>query len=266
MAPGIDRISRLPTDILDHILGFLSIEEAAKTAVLSTVWRDVWSSLTKLNFDDHFLGYIDKKYHCFRKSTGLYLITKILLQHNGTIRQFGLNFNDVKMVRTRPFDYNQWLLLVTRKGVEEICLSVAHDVYRVHNCIFSCITLKRLHLCGVLILPLEFPRILPNVVSLCFQSVLFCPTNREVCALDVPVLETLSFLWCKSMFCFNITAPKLISLTIESCSSGMWKRSPFLPINLDLRSICTLDFHGSLKVFCLTISFFIGLYYYYYYL
>lgn len=64
MAPGRDTISQFPVDILDHILGLLPIKNAARAAVLSSVWRGGWSSLTQLNFDDHFFCHnIDRKYH-----------------------------------------------------------------------------------------------------------------------------------------------------------------------------------------------------------
>nr|GMD28478.1 F-box/FBD/LRR-repeat protein At1g13570-like isoform X1 [Ipomoea batatas] len=89
---------------------------------------------------------------------------------------------------------------------------------------------------------MNFPCILPNVASLCFQWVDFGPIN---CAIDVPVLEKLSFIRCRNIFHFDITAPKLCSLTIEFCSSTV--RGKFLPVNLDLRSISTLDLGGHLQ-------------------
>nr|GMC74086.1 F-box/FBD/LRR-repeat protein At1g13570-like [Ipomoea batatas] len=69
-------------------------------------------------------------------------------------------------------------------------------------------------------------------------SVEFVLTNLQD-ALNLPSLETLSFLMCRNMCNFNITAPKLCILTIVSDV-----HDKFLPINLDLRSICTLDFES----------------------
>ncbi|CAH9113384.1 unnamed protein product [Cuscuta europaea] len=40
-----DRISGLPGDIFDHILGFLPIRDAARTSALSAVWRDAQNLL-----------------------------------------------------------------------------------------------------------------------------------------------------------------------------------------------------------------------------
>nr|GMD28563.1 F-box/FBD/LRR-repeat protein At1g13570-like [Ipomoea batatas] len=167
--------------------------------------------------------------------------------HKGTIWKFVLNIYNVGIhaIRSRSYDFDQWLLLVTRKGVEEIYISFEKEAYRLEkafrlpSCIFSCLTLKRLHLYGVVIEPMNFPCILPNVASLCFECVDFGPINCLDCAIDVPVLEKLSFIRCRNIFHFDITAPKLCSLTIEFCSSTV--RGKFLPVNLDLRSISTLD-------------------------
>lgn len=93
-------------------MGFLPIKEAAKTAVLSTIWRDVWYSLTQLKFDDNFFQYIAKKYRrsnkYVKKSASLYVINKVLLQYKGTIRKFVLNFPSVGIltIKSRSFDFD----------------------------------------------------------------------------------------------------------------------------------------------------------------
>ncbi|XP_031121010.1 F-box/FBD/LRR-repeat protein At1g13570-like [Ipomoea triloba] len=258
MAPGRNRISQLPANILDHILGLLPIKNAARTTVLSSIWRGGWSSLTQLNFDDHFFCHIDRKYHlkyhrvkkCNKEySPSLYVINKVLLQHNGTIRKLVLNFSNVGKLtyRYRFFDFDQWLLLVAKKGVEDMYIGFDEKAYRLPSCIFSCLTLKRLHLYGVIIEPMDLPRILPNVASLCFEQVDFGTRNLLHRAVDVPILENMSFLSCQNMFYFNITARKLCGLTIKCCSSNVPDK--FLPVNLDLKSIVAFELEGSLQEF-----------------
>ncbi|KAK1668305.1 hypothetical protein QYE76_056464 [Lolium multiflorum] len=44
-ADGEDRISALPDAILHEVLSFLSSQEAVRTCVLATRWRDVWKSV-----------------------------------------------------------------------------------------------------------------------------------------------------------------------------------------------------------------------------
>nr|GMD70725.1 F-box/FBD/LRR-repeat protein At1g13570-like [Ipomoea batatas] len=182
----------------------------------------------------------------------MYVINKVLLQHNGTIRKFVLDLYNVRGIgisnRPQSHDVDQLLLLVTQKGVEEIYISFLLNGYKLPNCIFSCLALKRLHLYAVIVDEINFPpnrHIFPNVLSICFECVEFVPTNLQDYTLNIPQLETLSFLNCRNICHFNIITPKLCSLTFKSSSSDV--HGKFLPINLDLRSICTLDLEGPLR-------------------
>jgi len=49
--PIDDRISKLPDDVLVMILASLSTEDALKTSVLSTRWKNVWKQVPYLHFD-----------------------------------------------------------------------------------------------------------------------------------------------------------------------------------------------------------------------
>ncbi|CAH9119678.1 unnamed protein product [Cuscuta europaea] len=245
----MDRISQLPAGILDHIMGILPIQEAAKTAVLSTVWRDIWYSLSQLCFDHHFFCYMDRKYRGARKSVrrscGLHVINNILLQHSGSIRKLVICFSNAARLgaKSPSYDMNQWFLIVTQKGIEEIHLRLAHNAYQLPDCIFSCSTLKRLHLDGFCIEPFTVPCKLPNVTSLCFEYVDFAPTSPSNYALDVPVLENLSFKNCVNMSQFNFMATNFHSLTIETNTFCAWRT--FLPVNMNLTCICNLNLTDS---------------------
>ncbi|PHT45913.1 hypothetical protein CQW23_15071 [Capsicum baccatum] len=52
----LDLISKLPLPILDHILSFLAIKDAAKTSVLSETWNSAWNSLSSLEFGPENFG------------------------------------------------------------------------------------------------------------------------------------------------------------------------------------------------------------------
>ncbi|RAL37558.1 hypothetical protein DM860_000252 [Cuscuta australis] len=244
-AAARDRTSQLPVEILDHIMGLLPIQQAAKTAVLSKVWRDVWFSLTRLCFDHDFFSYFNKKYRraskYVKKSSCLYVINKVLLQHKGCIRKFVFLYGNAGKltIRSRSFDMDQWLLLVTRKGVEDIHLHFGHNEYKLPSFIFSCSTLRTLRLDGFSIQPQNSPCSLRNLSTLCFANVKFVSRYLANNALDVPKLENLVFKYCEDIFHFNITARKLCSLKVNCCSGK--EVGKFLPVNLDLTSICTLD-------------------------
>ncbi|CAH9119666.1 unnamed protein product [Cuscuta europaea] len=232
-----DRISQLPADILDNILGFLPIEDAAKTVVLSTNWGGIWPNLTQLCFAPHFFRRLKNRYST--KHAAFYVITKILLQHKGpTIRKFEVDYYDSKTetVKSRSYDIDQWLLLVTRKGVEEIKLHLVSQEYELPDCVLSCPTLKSLDLDSLLVRPLRSTYMLPNVASLRFGSINFDVFSDLV--LDVPSLENLSFEECYEMFHLHIIAKSICSLNIRYCSSR--ESDSFIPVNMDLRSIRTL--------------------------
>ncbi|CAI9109666.1 OLC1v1009530C2 [Oldenlandia corymbosa var. corymbosa] len=46
-----DRISLLPSEILVHILSFLTLKEAGRTSVLSKRWMELWAFVVQLDFD-----------------------------------------------------------------------------------------------------------------------------------------------------------------------------------------------------------------------
>ncbi|XP_019230686.1 PREDICTED: FBD-associated F-box protein At5g18780-like [Nicotiana attenuata] len=52
----VDRISKLPEPILQHILSFLVAKDGARMSTMSKVWDSAWNSLSYLNFGDKFLN------------------------------------------------------------------------------------------------------------------------------------------------------------------------------------------------------------------
>ncbi|CAH9126554.1 unnamed protein product [Cuscuta epithymum] len=236
-----DRISGLPGDLLDHILGFLPISDAARTSALSTVWRDVWLSLSQLIFDTNFFDHIRP----FIAESAMSVINKILMKHNGPIRKFVFHFCMFYLVRedankSRWVEFDEWLLFLTRNRVEELDLSFLPCAYILPDFIFSCSTLKKLRLFGVFVEPIKAPCIFPNVTSLRLQHVLFDSRNLLHSPTSLPMLKSLD---CENISDFNITAPKLRSLKFFGANfHGV------LPFTLDLKPICYLHlYHCSAK-------------------
>ncbi|CAN1264263.1 F-box/FBD/LRR-repeat protein At1g13570 [Linum perenne] len=85
------RISELPDDVLDRILTFLPIKEAARTSVLSSNWRYQWRSIPHLVFDADFATLSDD-YTCNPDEGNKVMlqIYKALLVHQGPIHRFEL--------------------------------------------------------------------------------------------------------------------------------------------------------------------------------
>ncbi|XP_019188341.1 PREDICTED: F-box/FBD/LRR-repeat protein At1g13570-like [Ipomoea nil] len=84
-----DVISELPTDVKERILARLPTRQAARTAILSTGWRDVWLGLGQIVVDSDLL-------QCVRRCEGdrsvafVNMINDILLCHPGPVKKFTL--------------------------------------------------------------------------------------------------------------------------------------------------------------------------------
>ncbi|CAN1264250.1 F-box/FBD/LRR-repeat protein At1g13570 [Linum perenne] len=80
------RISKLPHNVLDRILTFLPIKEAARTSVLSSKWRYQWRSIPHLVFDADFATFPKPD----EGNKVMLQIYKALLVHQGPIHRFEL--------------------------------------------------------------------------------------------------------------------------------------------------------------------------------
>ncbi|XP_019175996.1 PREDICTED: F-box/FBD/LRR-repeat protein At1g13570-like [Ipomoea nil] len=206
-----DLISHLPVEIKDRILECLPIQEAARTAVLSTHWNDVWLQHGQLVFDTEFFWRFGPTLAPYVK-----IITYILLQRVGPVKKFSLAISSLRIhdPKLEQSDLDQWLLFLSRNGVEELCISNGVGPYKLPLCIVSCPTIKQLTLCSV---SFEFPpnaRMFSCVTSLAFSGVSF-KDNVNGIVYSIPNLEELDLINCEGINNFKISAPKLESLCIN---------------------------------------------------
>ncbi|CAI0458460.1 unnamed protein product [Linum tenue] len=119
-----DRISNLPHDVMQRIITFLPVKDAAKTAALSKQWRHNWGATTQLVFDAHF-GRISKEGNYDSNVSRLMLqIYKALLVHDGPITKFVLEIPGLR--RPSP-DINHMVQFLAKKGVHELTLIFDDD-------------------------------------------------------------------------------------------------------------------------------------------
>ncbi|KAJ4707179.1 F-box/FBD/LRR-repeat protein [Melia azedarach] len=215
--PQFDRISDLPWPILDNILCRLPIQDAVRTSVLSRKWRDKWVNLSKLVFDDSFLG--DKK----DVNRLVYAVYHVLLSHCGSIDTFKL------FTRNRPAfidsDFDRWIHFLSRNSIKELSLEYvsrelnsyklpsvfsAHEFkYELPSCLFSCQQLTHLHITNVLLEPPDTFHGFRNLVHLQLDTFV---NKTEVLASLVcvcPVLERLVLKIFENLAPFSIQALKL---------------------------------------------------------
>ncbi|CAL5010112.1 unnamed protein product [Urochloa decumbens] len=132
-----DRISGLPDEVRHHVLSFLPARDAARTCVLSPMWRQLWASAPRLK----------------PSTRGCIPLESFWLRANGT-GIFLENFCDT---------VNMWICYALRSNVEELGVDDYNqndrfgdmknpiEFFQLQHCPFTSSYLKKLHLCYVYI-------------------------------------------------------------------------------------------------------------------
>ncbi|KAL5704931.1 hypothetical protein ACHQM5_023289 [Ranunculus cassubicifolius] len=226
-----DRISHLPIEVLDQILGRIPIREAVKTSILSTGWRYKWTEMTKLVFgEDSYPPNCHKLRH-HKKLVNF--VNCILHRHSdGVITHFGVDdfFQPCS-------DVDKWILLLSKKMVRNLNLTFGVKRYKVAASLFACETLRSLKLQGCIVqrLPLQFK----GFIHLAYLRLYRVKLTNEVLdglLVKLPALYMLKVQYCDTLTQFRVNAP----LTFRSfyfagvCESINLQNAPNLE-NLTLR-------------------------------
>ncbi|KAF7005850.1 hypothetical protein CFC21_020950 [Triticum aestivum] len=118
---GVDRISRLPPELLSNIVSRLpSVKDAARTAVLSSHWRRVWLSTPLVLADAHLhpeaCGWPPTPATSPAVTAA---VSRILDAHPGPFRCVHLVCSHMSAHRAR---LARWLQLLAAKGVQDLAL------------------------------------------------------------------------------------------------------------------------------------------------
>ncbi|XP_059438665.1 putative FBD-associated F-box protein At5g56440 [Corylus avellana] len=206
-------ISKLPDDVLLHILSFLSTKSIIRTSVLSKRWEFLWTSIPNLYFGKPLPA--NRTLHMNFVERALYL------RDDSDIKGFFLNIDvqcDVSRVKS-------WITAAVRHNVQNlhIRLQDLEGQFSLPQSVFTCDTLK----CLVLDIPciLQVPPIncFSNLIVLRLESVDDYTTQQLFSGL--PILEVLYLMECRwgCLKVLRISAPKLHSLTITE--ADLWKLS-----------------------------------------
>ncbi|MCD9640716.1 hypothetical protein HAX54_026192 [Datura stramonium] len=178
---GSDQISKLPEPILQHILSFLVVKDAARTSILSKAWNNAWTSLSYLNFGDKI----------FRESKDI--MDQILAtrqKQNISIQNFML-----KLPNNRSKDIDDWTKLLVACGFKlelpsnGIKFSSLRDLHLEDSYLDEQFLQVLRASCNC---PFDFERIdiaIPNLINLYISSL-----SRELNVINITACETLQYL------------------------------------------------------------------------
>ncbi|XP_027088583.1 F-box/FBD/LRR-repeat protein At1g13570-like [Coffea arabica] len=144
-----DRISDLPSSIIESILMWLPTRDAARTSILSRKWRYNWSRIPQLVLDDKIFNKILTN-HALPRQKFAEILFQILSLHQGPISKFRCSLTGLKDCR----DIDSLIVLLSRSGVREFTLNLwLNEYHRMPLAFFSCLELRHLNLRGCLIKP-----------------------------------------------------------------------------------------------------------------
>ncbi|MFS8005987.1 putative F-box domain, leucine-rich repeat domain superfamily, F-box-like domain superfamily [Helianthus anomalus] len=156
----MDMISKLPSNIIETILCFLPIQEAARTSILSTEWRYHWTKIPKLVFieeafqvstdDDGELSDMGQPYvhptqrnEMIKRRKLFDAIHQVLSKHEDPIHEFTLS-----MVTDGSSEIDRILFLLSQKNtVRKLTLEFI-SVYKLYSTLFFFDRLIDIHLTG----------------------------------------------------------------------------------------------------------------------
>ncbi|GAU17947.1 hypothetical protein TSUD_330720 [Trifolium subterraneum] len=210
----IDRISDLPSNVIDGILEHLNIRDVVRTSILSTKWRYMWTSAPRLEFRAKFLEAYEHLY--YPSPVVSKIITDVLMRHNGPIYKFLLFIPLYFNFKLTVTHFDMWIPLLSRRAVKHLELvnfetALSHLPYIV----FSCKELTKFKLGGFnLSIPPNFSGF-KRLLNLKLESVTFESSALESLISGCPLLEKLSIDYCNGFQYFHISAPTLKVLLLE---------------------------------------------------
>ncbi|CAJ2675120.1 unnamed protein product [Trifolium pratense] len=206
-----DRISCLPDLIINQILSHLSIKEAVRTSVLSSMWRNKWSTQLDLVFDRQCVSAATSQDPSVIESKFLRIVDHVLLLHSGPINKFEVSDSGCDLIGVNSMaDIDRWIRHLIGRSIKELVLDIWFEQrYKIPWCLFSCQSLCRLNLyCCWLKPPTTFEGF-RNLKSLELERVTVAQDAFEHLISSSPLLEKLILTDFHGFTQINIHAPNL---------------------------------------------------------
>ncbi|XP_017238599.1 F-box/FBD/LRR-repeat protein At1g13570-like isoform X2 [Daucus carota subsp. sativus] len=151
---AVDRFSNLPGNLKGLILERLPLYDAARTAVLSKIWGNIWTMLPWLVFDHvFFLRMVSGKDEQAQVSNVSRTISNILLLHNGPVSKFHL-YVPRSFPLQKCLDADLWIKRISNSGIKILeLINRTPYPYPMPSYMFSCLELTHLTLDNCILNP-----------------------------------------------------------------------------------------------------------------
>ncbi|TXG47060.1 hypothetical protein EZV62_026354 [Acer yangbiense] len=219
---GEDIISRMPDDVLSHIISRLEAKDVVKTSILSTRWKNVWTLIYNLCFRDGyggnrvtlFVNFVEFVFHRCQSNNiqNFHLWTCYELQESDAARLTDLIC----------FAVERNVCSLTLKFIVE----GEYPMIRLPQSMLTCKSLVKLSL-GFWDFVLDIPDGVVCFPCLKFLSFhVYCPNSNLMQKLfrSCPILEELKikgvYGWDGNVWTFDITKPTLKKLKIDLRATG----------------------------------------------
>ncbi|XP_008798803.2 F-box/FBD/LRR-repeat protein At1g13570-like isoform X1 [Phoenix dactylifera] len=217
-----DRISTLPSNIIEAILLRLPIADAVRSSVLSSRWRYEWSTIPHLIFDKHSVP-LSLHYKLDK------IVDQVLLLHSGPIHKFVFDgsacLEDCSVV-------NRWITVLSRNSLKELVLRFCPDrIYKLPSTLFFCkgIVILELHDCEF-----RLPRVFEGFGSLCtlsLENVVISDNDFATLISKCSLLEKVAFMDFYGCSRLRFNAPNLRELIIDGLFEDIYlENTPDLAI------------------------------------
>ncbi|XP_038714539.1 F-box/FBD/LRR-repeat protein At1g13570-like isoform X2 [Tripterygium wilfordii] len=220
-----DMISNLPNNIINNILTCLPIRDAARTCVLSKIWRFKWLYLSELVFDEIFSG--TSPGNSVLSTNKIWSrIYEILLLHRGPLRKFVISIPEL-ISGSRIY---RIILFLSQKDIQECTFSLKPGIYyELPSTLFSCTQLTHLNLSQCEFRrPPEFTGF-SNLISVDFNRVDISTLAFRTFLSKCPLLQRLKLDYLSEMDHLDIDAPNLKYLYLSGIFESIcFKNTPLL--------------------------------------
>ncbi|KAF9609394.1 hypothetical protein IFM89_015735 [Coptis chinensis] len=138
-----DRLTGLPTELINNILTLVPIRDVVRTSALSRNWRYKWMYIPEIVFDSRSIPLFPPSASLQGQRNLVDFVTHVLSFHSGTLQKFGMS----GYLESSCNDVDRWILLLSRKSVKMITLEFPQgNQYKVPSALFSIQTLEELKL------------------------------------------------------------------------------------------------------------------------